>query len=157
MSLTNILATYAPILACIGIGWNLYRESHDRARVKISVSLMRVATGADGRRFVVAPHLPDEMANANVHVVVKITNAGRRPVLLQGWGESGKFPKGKGQVRRPFLEVYQGMLKGHELARKVRPTFPWSAPISKFSSSRIHPEKTGTYQQGTSGNCGTSQ
>jgi hypothetical protein len=84
MSLTTILAIYAAILSSILLGWNLYRELHDRARVKISVSLMRLATGADGRQFAFAFHSPTE--DADVHVVVKITNAGRSPVMLQGWG-----------------------------------------------------------------------
>jgi hypothetical protein len=64
MSLTTILAFYAAIVSSICLAWNLYRELHDRARVKISVSLMRLATGADGRQFAVAPHLPTENASA---------------------------------------------------------------------------------------------
>ena len=103
MSLTTILAIYAAIVSSILLGWNLYRELSDRARVKISVSLMRLAAGTDGRQFAVAPHLPAENANADVHVVVKMTNVGRRPVLLQGWGGEWEIPKKrKRQVRRDF-------------------------------------------------------
>jgi hypothetical protein len=83
MSLTTGLAIYAAVVSSILLGWNLYRELHDRARVKISISLMRLATTADGRQFAVAPHLPIEDASAAVHVVVKMTNAGRKPGL--GW------------------------------------------------------------------------
>jgi hypothetical protein len=93
MSLTTILAAYAAILSTVAIGWQVYRELSDRARVKISVSLMWIATGADGRQFVVAPHLPIENASADVHVVVKITNVGQRPMLLQGWGGEWKIPE----------------------------------------------------------------
>ena len=42
MSLTTILAIYAAIVSSILLGWNLYSELSDRARVKISVSLMRI-------------------------------------------------------------------------------------------------------------------
>jgi hypothetical protein len=42
MSLTTGLAIYAAIVSSVLLGWNLYREFHDRARVKISVSLMRI-------------------------------------------------------------------------------------------------------------------
>ena len=45
MSLTTFLAIYAAILSSIWLGWNLYRELYDRACVKISISLMRIATG----------------------------------------------------------------------------------------------------------------
>ena len=93
MSLTTILAIYAAVVSSILLAWNLYRELNDRARVKISISLMRLATAADGRQFAVAPHLPIEDANAAVHVVVKMNNVGRRPVLLQGWGGEWKIPE----------------------------------------------------------------
>jgi hypothetical protein len=121
MSLTTILAIYAAILSSICLGWNLYREMHDRAHVKISVSLMRISTGTDGRQFAFAFHSPTENASADVHVVVKITNAGRRPVLLQGWGGEWKIPE-KGKDK--FVVISQGlprMLKGHESHQEFTP------------------------------------
>ena len=92
-----------------------------RARIKISVSLMRLATGTDGRQFAVAPHLPIEDASAAVHVVVKMTNAGRRPVLLQGWGGEFKTPE---NGKDKFAVISQGlprMLKGHESHQEFTP------------------------------------
>jgi hypothetical protein len=121
MSLTTILAVYAAIVSSVALGWLLYRELHDRARVKISISLMRISTGADGRQFAVPPHLPIEDATAAVHVVVKITNAGRKPVLLQGWGGEWKIPE-KGKDK--FVVISQGlprMLKGHESHQEFTP------------------------------------
>ena len=103
MSLTTGLAIYAAMVSSILLGWNMYRELYDRSRVKISISLMRIETGADGRQFAVAPHLPVENGNANVHVVVKMTNLGRRPVLLQGWGwRMENARKWEKQIRRDF-------------------------------------------------------
>ena len=131
MSLTTILAIYAAIVSSICLGWNLYRELSGRARVKISVSLMRLATGADGRQFAVVPHLPTENANAAVHVVVKITNAGRRPVLLQGWGGEWKIPE-KGKDK--FVVISQGlprMLKGHESHQEFTPDLSVVSPNIK--------------------------
>jgi hypothetical protein len=131
MSLTTILAIYAAIVSSILLGWNLYSELSDRARVKISVSLMRLATGTDGRQFTVAPHLPTEDASADVHVVVKITNAGRRPVLLQGWGGEWKTPEnGKDKV----VVISQGlprMLKGHESHQEFTPDLSVVSPNIK--------------------------
>jgi hypothetical protein len=131
MSLTTILAIYAAILSSIAIGWNLYRELHDRARVKISISLMRLATGTDGRQFAVAPHLPMEHASADVHVVVKMTNAGRRPVLLQGWGGEFKIPE---NGKDKFVVISQGlprMLKGHESHQEFTPDLSVVSPNIK--------------------------
>ena len=131
MSLTTILAIYAAILSSIAIGWNLYRELYDRAGVKISDSLMRLATGADGRQVVVAPHLPSEDASAAVHVVVKITNAGRRPVLLQGWGGEWKIPE---NGKDKFVVISQGlprMLKGHESHQEFTPDLSVVSPNIK--------------------------
>ena len=121
MSLTTILAIYAAILSSICLGWLLYRELSDRTRVKISVSLMRLATGADGRQFAFAFHLPIEDASAAVHVVVKMTNAGRNPVLLQGWGGEWKIPE---NGKDKFIVISQGLprtLKGYESHQEFTP------------------------------------
>jgi hypothetical protein len=131
MSLTTVLAIYAAIVSSIGVGWNVYRELHDRSRVKISVSLMRISTGADGRQFTVAPHLPIESASAAVHVVVKITNVGRRPVLLQGWGGEWKIPE---NGKDKFVVISQGlprMLKGHESHQEFTPDLSVVSPNIK--------------------------
>ena len=131
MSLTTILAIYAAIVSSICLGWNLYRELSDRARVNISVSLMRIATGADGRQVAVAPHLTTENASADVHVVVKMTNAGRRPVLLQGWGGEWKIPE---NGKDKFVVISQGlprMLKGHESHQEFTPDLSVVSPNIK--------------------------
>jgi hypothetical protein len=131
MSLTTILAIYAVIVSSILLGWNLYRELYDQARVKISVSLMRIETGTDGRQFAVAPHSPIEDATAAVHVVVKMTNLGRNPVLLQGWGGEWKTPE-KGKDK--FVVISQGlprMLKGHESHQEFTPDLSVISPNIK--------------------------
>jgi hypothetical protein len=139
MSLTTILAIYAAILSSVLLGWSLYRELHDRPRVKISISLRRIETGTDGRQFVVAPHVPTEIANAAVHVVVKMTNFGRRPVLLQGWGGEWKTTE-KGKDK--FVVISQGlprMLKRHESHQEFTPDLSVVSPNIKtlfvFNSS----------------------
>jgi|ERR1035437_6232216 hypothetical protein len=129
MSLTTILAIYAAIISSILLGWNLYRELHDRARVKISISLMRIETGIDGRQFAFAFHLPTE--DADVHVVVKITNAGRSPVMLQGWGGEWKIPE-KGKDK--FVVISQGLpriLNGHESHQEFTPDLSVVSPNIK--------------------------
>ena len=92
---------------------------------------MRISTGADGRQFTVAPHLPIESASAAVHVVVKITNVGRRPVLLQGWGGEWKIPE---NGKDKFVVISQGlprMLKGHESHQEFTPDLSVVSPNIK--------------------------
>jgi len=75
---------------------------------------MRIETGDDGRQFAVAPHLPIEDAGADVHVVVEMTNTGRSPVLLQGWGGEWKIPE---NGRDKFVVISQGFPTDAEWAR----------------------------------------
>ena len=114
---------------------------------------MRLATGTDGRQFAVAPHLPIEDASAAVHVVVKMTNAGRRPVLLQGWGGEFKTPE---NGKDKFAVISQGlprMLKGHEslqeftpdlsvISRNIKALFAWDSSGRNWYVSNQELRKT---------------
>jgi hypothetical protein len=129
MSLTTILAIYAAIVSSICLGWNLYRELHDRACVKISISLMSQVPGGDGRQFSLFP--PNKNAGADAHVLIKITNAGRRPVTLQGWGGEWKTPE---NGRDKFTVISQGLpriLNGHESHREFTPDLSVISPNIK--------------------------
>lgn len=129
MSLTTILAAYAAILSTIGIGWHFYRELSDRTRVKISVSLVRLTPGSDGRQFSLFP--AGENAGADADVLIKITNAGRRPVTLQGWGGEWKTPE---NGRAKFTVISQGLpriLNGHESHREFTPDLSVVSPNIK--------------------------
>jgi hypothetical protein len=95
-NLTTFLATWGALLSTFGLGWNLYRDLLDKARLKVSAHMRRLVQSADGRWYSVALNLPVEGASAQVFVVVDVINAGRRPVQWTGWGgkhykpESGK-------------------------------------------------------------------
>jgi hypothetical protein len=90
-SLTEFLATYGALLASVGLGWNLYRDLLDRAKLEVSVDVRRFARGEDGTVFVVKPDLPVEGATEQLYVVMSVVNVGRRPVVWKGWG--GKYFK----------------------------------------------------------------
>ncbi len=131
MSLTTILAIYAAIISSILLGWNLYRELHNRARVKISISLMRIEMGIDGRQSAFAFHSPNGNAGADVHVVIKMTNVGPRPMLLQGWGGEWKLPE---NGKDKFVVISQGlprMLKRHESHQEFTPDLSIISPNIK--------------------------
>lgn len=87
--LTKILATWGAILSSIGFGWNLYRDLHDRARLKVSARVRRIVRSPDGRWYQADPALQVEGASDQLYVVMNVTNIGRRPLVWQGWG--GKY------------------------------------------------------------------
>jgi hypothetical protein len=95
ISVTTLLAVYGALLSSITLGWNLYRDLHDRARLRVVARLARIApadTGT-GQLFAVAPHLPVANATEQVFVFVDVTNVGRRPVRWDGWGGKYYTPK----------------------------------------------------------------
>jgi hypothetical protein len=97
LTITDVLAAYGAALASIGFGWNLYRDLHDRAHLKVKADIRRIVQIPGGKWYAVAPDLGVAGASAQLFVVVNVTNDGRRPVQWMGWG--GKYRKpvnGKG-------------------------------------------------------------
>ncbi|MFZ0563080.1 MAG: hypothetical protein WAM43_15800 [Terriglobales bacterium] len=91
ISITSLLAAYGAILSSVGLGWNLYRDLHDRARLKVIAHPRRIAQSALGDKvYAVAPRLP-VVASEQLFVLMDVTNVGRRPVRWDGWG--GKYYK----------------------------------------------------------------
>lgn len=96
LGLTDALAAYGAILASVGFGWNLYRDLLDRPRLKLSAHVRRLVQMQGGQWYAVMPDMPVEGASEKLFVVISVTNIGRRPVQLMGWGGSyGKPVKGR--------------------------------------------------------------
>lgn len=89
-NLTKFLAAWGAILATFTLGWTIYRDLLDRAKLQLSASVRRIARGTDGRYFAVAPKMRIQ-ATDKLFVVMTVVNVGRRPVMWQGWG--GKYHK----------------------------------------------------------------
>lgn len=89
LTITDILAAYGASLASIGFGWNLYRDLHDRAHLKVMANVRRIVQIPGGKWYAVKPDLGVAGASAELFVVVNVTNDGRRPVQWMGWG--GKY------------------------------------------------------------------
>lgn len=107
MSLTGLLAAYGAVLSSIGLGWNLYRDLHNRANLKISVALRRIAFSTDGKMYAVSPTFPVE-STAKTFIVITALNVGQRPVKINGWG--GRYLKPV-NGKSSFIIVPQGMPK----------------------------------------------
>jgi hypothetical protein len=93
ITLTGLLASYGAILSSIGLGWNLYRDLRDRARVKVKMHIRRLVRGPDGKVYQVTPDMPVEGATAQLFLVADVTNVGRRPVKWMGWGGKWHTPR----------------------------------------------------------------
>jgi hypothetical protein len=93
ITLTGLLAFYGAILSSIGLGWNLYRDMRDRARVRVRMHIRRLVRGPDGKVYQVTPNMPIEGATAQLFLVADVTNIGRRPVKWMGWGGKWRTPR----------------------------------------------------------------
>ena len=91
LGVTEILAMYGAILSSVVLAWNLYRDLCDRARLKITAHVRRIVRSTDGRWYAVAPDL-QVGASAQLYVVVKVTNVGRRPIQWSSWGGTYRRP-----------------------------------------------------------------
>ncbi len=84
--LTSFLAVGGAILSSITAGWTLYRDLRDRAKVKLSADLRRIAPGGEGKLLIVRPDLNIEGATRDLYIVVTAVNVGRRPMRWEGLG-----------------------------------------------------------------------
>jgi hypothetical protein len=84
-ALTKFLAAWGAIVSTFGMGWTLYRDLLDRAKLQVTCAVRRITRGADGKYFAVDPNLPVQ-ASEQLYVVMNVVNIGRRPVMWQGWG-----------------------------------------------------------------------
>jgi hypothetical protein len=84
--LTAFLAAWGAILSTFGLGWTLYRDLHDRARIRFDARVRRLGRGEDGRMFAVSPNLPVADASQQLFVCITVVNEGRRPILITTWG-----------------------------------------------------------------------
>lgn len=73
--ITKFLAIYGALLASITFGWNLLRDLKDRPDVRITAMI---------GEFVAEHGIPG--SRLEPQLVVTITNVGRRPVFIKGWG-----------------------------------------------------------------------
>ncbi len=107
IAVRDFIALYAAAVSSIVFGWNLYRDLHNRAKLKVSVALRRISISTDGKMYAVAPNFPVQ-ASAKTFVVISALNVGQRPVKINGWG--GKYLK-RENGKDSFIIVPQGMPK----------------------------------------------
>lgn len=84
---TRFLAFYGAVVSTLAIALNVYRELRDRARLELSVIVgYKVNHGATiVSRALMLQQRPAMVADASPSLFLTIHNAGRHPVLVQGW------------------------------------------------------------------------
>lgn len=89
MNGTAIAAIYGAIVSTLAVGWNIYRDSHDRARLELSTMVGFLAKGGNQQNIVshafALEKWPEEFKGSSPELFLTITNVGRRPVVVQGW------------------------------------------------------------------------
>ena len=68
--MTGFLAVWGAILSTIALVWNLIRDFRDRGRLKIDAMIGKMYPDHTDRDY----------------LVVTVTNVGKRPLLVKGWG-----------------------------------------------------------------------
>jgi hypothetical protein len=83
---TSVLAVYGSLLASFTLGWTLYRDLRDRARIRLSAQVKRIGTRADGSLITVDPSQEMPGLSKQLYLVISVANIGRRPVRWSGAG-----------------------------------------------------------------------
>jgi hypothetical protein len=98
--LTQFLAAWGAILSTFGLGWSLYRDLLDRAKLQVSAKVRRITQSLDGKYYAVRPDMPVQ-ASEKLFVIMSVVNTGRRPAMWQGWG--GKYRKSEAEGNSFFI------------------------------------------------------
>ncbi|MGD0829834.1 MAG: hypothetical protein ABR907_02745 [Terracidiphilus sp.] len=86
---TALVAIYGAIVSTFAVAWNVYRDSHDRARLELSTMVGFMTKGGNQQNIVAHAFAlekwPEQFKNSSPELLLTITNVGRRPVVVQGW------------------------------------------------------------------------
>jgi hypothetical protein len=149
LTITGLLALYGAILSSVGLGWNLYRDLHDRAKLKLVAHLRRIAQSAVGpQHYAISPDLPIAGRSEAVYVFLDVTNVGRRPVKWIGWG--GKYKVRPASGKESFVVIAVALPKMlaegeshseftdglHKEIENVKKIFLWDASGKNWNLSR---------------------
>jgi len=89
MSIIGLLAILGVCLSALAITWNILRDINDKGKLQSKVMIGRLYPDHTDKKY----------------LVITITNIGRRPLLVQGWGGEEK-KKAKGKKRYIYIIPY---------------------------------------------------
>jgi hypothetical protein len=152
-NLTTFFAIYAALLSSFTFGWNIFRDLLDKAKLKVSARLGRLARNeVTGQYYAVNPDIPVHGASEQLFVFVDVTNVGRRPVRWDGWGgKHSKKEAGKDSFSVIPLALPKMLNEGdshvewtpelHGNMDNVREIFVWDASGKHWHLSNRHLKK----------------
>jgi hypothetical protein len=117
---TALVAIYGAIVSTFAVAWNVYRDSHDRARLELSTMVGFLTK--DGNQQNIVAHAfalekwPEQFKSSSPELFLTITNVGRRPVVVQGWAIITDRKKTGNDYFRYKLTVLPKALKEGEYA-----------------------------------------
>ena len=86
---TAVVAIYGAVVSTFAVAWNVYRDSHDRARLELSTMVGFLTKGGNQQNIVAHAFAlekwPEQFKGSSPELFLTITNIGRRPVVVQGW------------------------------------------------------------------------
>jgi hypothetical protein len=100
---TRLLAIYGAAVSSFAVLWNVYRDLNNRARIKLAAKIGYTVQDTFGQLlFISDSWLRNRDIRPDVMPILKITitNIGRRPATVTGWG--AKLKRGE---PTPLLEV----------------------------------------------------
>jgi hypothetical protein len=92
---TWFLALYGALLASVTFVWNLVRDLRDRADVRLTAMLGHMVPNPQKKTY----------------LILTITNVGRRPVFVTGWGGWYKNTSDRGRAGQAFVIMTQHIPK----------------------------------------------
>lgn len=107
------MAIYGALVATFTLGWNVFRDLHDRARVRLSTMVGHsVKNGIVAHAFA-AEQWPDTFKGVAPSLFLTITNIGRRAVIVQGWAiRTDRRRTGKDNFIYPLTVLPRSLKEG---------------------------------------------
>ena len=151
MDATKLTAIYGALLSTIAVGWNVYRDFHDQARIKLSTTLGHIVKNGDRTNIIshafAIEKWPDRFKNASPSLFLTITNIGRRPVIIENWAiHTDRKKTGEDHFIYPLRSLPKALKEGEYavehtddlslLADDAKKIFAWDTTGKKWSLSR---------------------
>lgn len=114
---TAIAAIYGAIVSTFAVGWNIYRDSRDRARLELSTMVGFLIKGRNQQRTVshafALKTWPERFKGTSPELFLTITNVGKRPVVVQGWAiQADRQKAGSDNFLYPFTALPKSLKEG---------------------------------------------
>lgn len=110
---TKLVAFYGALVATFTVGWNVYRDLHEQARLKLSTMVGHsIKNGVISHAFAIE-EWPEKFKNIAPSLYLTITNVGRRVVIVQNWTiRTDRSKTGKDHYFYPLFALPKALKEG---------------------------------------------